>query len=140
MAYKGFKPTNGFDKDPKRASLAGKKSSTALPPDLKQARAENAKQIEAIIYKYMDSTVEELKSAFSNPKTCSKELIVIQILMTAIKEADEKRFDFILNRTIGKVVEKIDHTVESRPSILVKKDGTEVLFTNSPIDKEDKDG
>lgn len=132
---------NGFDKNPERARLAGKKSSNALPPDLKQARLENAKDIEAIMYKYMNSTIEELKSAFADPLTSSKELIVIQILITAIKQADEKRFDFILNRTIGKVVEKIDHTVESKPSILVRQDGTEILFTNSPIDKkEDQDG
>jgi hypothetical protein len=130
------KPSNGFNKDRKRASLAGKKSSTALPPDLKKARMENAKEIEAIMYKYMNASPDELKRIFDDKATPTKDMIVISILIEAIKNADDKRFEFILNRTIGKVVEKIDHTVEAKPSVMVRRDGTEYVFSNKPKGEE----
>jgi len=42
--------------------------------------------------------------------TPALELMIASIVWKAIAEGDERRFDFILNRTIGKVKEEIDIT------------------------------
>lgn len=104
-----------------------------IPSDLKEARAQQAVEIESVIYKYMNASIDELKNAYTTKGTPTKELIVIRLLIASIEKSDEKRFEFILNRSIGKVVDKIDHTVDVKPSILVRQDGTEVVFTNKKV-------
>ena len=133
MAKRG----NGFDKDPERARRAGQKSSRALPEEIKEARKRNAVEIEGSIYNYMGSNLRELKAAYANPTTPSKDLVVIKILIKAIELGDHARLEFLFNRTIGKVVDKIDHTVEQKPSILVRRDGSEVIFTTQKPQDED---
>lgn len=124
------KRSNGFDKDPERARLAGKKSSRALPPELKEARLMFQKDLEAMIYKYTQYDKQQLRDLANNPTTPAKDMIVIKLLQMSIDKGDHQRFDFLLNRTIGKVKEQIDHTVTTKPSILVKTDGSEVHFVN----------
>jgi hypothetical protein len=107
MAKKGFKPVNGFDKNRERASLAGKKSSTALPPELKEARLLNSNKVEELLYKYMNASLEELDAAKANPLTPMMELVVIKILEKAVKEGDHHRLEFLLSRTIGRIVDRV---------------------------------
>lgn len=104
----GGKRSNGFDKDPERARLAGKKSSRALPPEVKAARQLNAVKFEEIIYKYMGATVDELKEISKDPKTPAIDHIVIKLLSMAISKGDIARLNLLLERTIGKVTEKVD--------------------------------
>jgi len=56
----------------------------------------------------MQKNKVELKAAISSDLTPALELMVASIVWKAIAEGDERRFDFILNRTIGKVKEEID--------------------------------
>jgi len=58
----------------------------------------------------MQKNKVELKAAISSDLTPALELMVASIVWKAIAEGDERRFDFILNRTIGKVKEEIDIT------------------------------
>ncbi len=111
---KGWKPPNGFDKDPERASRAGKKSSRALPQDLKEARVENANAFESTIYKYLKFTAPELRTILSDPTTPARDLVVIKILARAIEQGDHQRLNFLLERTIGKVVERVEATVTNK--------------------------
>jgi len=125
---------NGFDMDPERARRAGRKSSNRVPEDLREARKRNATEIEAVIYKYSNMGLVGLKNAFGDPKTPAKDLVVIKILIKAIEQGDPARLEFLLNRTIGKVADKIDHTVQQRPSILIRRDGTEVVFKTEELE------
>jgi hypothetical protein len=107
MAFKkGHKPSNGFDKDPERARAAGRKSQTATA-DLRAARRMAALEFEDIVYKYMRSPVDELKRMMTDPKTPAVELVVIKLLVMSIQNGDISRFNLLLERTIGKVQEKI---------------------------------
>ncbi len=108
MGSKTQKPKNGFDKDPARASAAGKKSSRALPEDLKKARSHNATLIEQTIYKYLDCTFPELKRIIEDSNTPARDAVIIKILMVAISKGDQARLGFILDRTIGKVPENLN--------------------------------
>lgn len=118
------KPKISFRKGDPRASAAGKKSSRALPPDLKEARALFARDFENIIYKYMNSSKDELLTHMKDPKTPAKDLVVLSILHKAITSGDQQRLDFMLNRTVGKVVDKVetvDKTDENRISDMAQK-------------------
>lgn len=130
---KGFK-TGG--RNFVKGQVSNPKGRPRTPDDLKMARQMYAHDIEAAIYKYGDMTIEQLKAAVSNPSTPSKDLAIIKIMTEAISKGDHQRLDFILNRTIGKVKDTVDHNVQMKPSILVKTDGTEVHFIKKPINEE----
>lgn len=100
---KGKATPASFKKGDPRASKAGKKSSRALPQDLKEAREQNAKEFEASLYKYMKLNMAELKAAYANPSTPARDLAVIKILEQSINKGDQQRLNFLLERTIGKV-------------------------------------
>lgn len=103
-----------------RASLAGKKSSRALPPDLKEARLQNAAVFESTIYKYMNSPLEILKEILKDPATPSRDLVVIRILVLAIEKGDHARLNFLLERTIGKVADKFEVTAKRTHEAIVE--------------------
>lgn len=75
--------------------------------DLRDARTYNAVEFEETIYKYFTYTGTELREAFENPKTTARDLVVIQILSKAIEYGDNARLNFLLERTIGKVADRI---------------------------------
>ena len=103
------KGSNSFKNNPERARLAGKKSSRALPPDLKDARAIRAVEFESIIYKYMDKTPEQIQEILKQKNaTPTKELIILKLVSLALEHGDLSRLNFLLERTIGKVPEKIE--------------------------------
>ncbi len=114
---KGKATPASFKPGDPRASAAGKKSSRALPPDLKEARQIRAVEFESIIYKYMDKTPEEIKVILQQKdKTPTKELIVLKLVSIALEQGDLARLNFLLDRTIGKVPDKmqLDANVQTR--------------------------
>ena len=125
MAGKGSEKTQF-----KKGISGNPKGKPKYPDDLKAARSEYQADLEAMIFKHQGSSLQSLKDKFQDPNTSVKELMIIKLMIKALELADYQRFDFLLNRTIGKVKEQIDHTVTTKPSILVKTDGTEIHFVN----------
>lgn len=104
---KGVTKSSTWKPGDPRASLAGKKSSRALPPELKEARLMNANKVEETLYKYMSSPLETLQAVMKDPTTPAMDLVVIKILTEAIRTGDHNRLDFLLTRTIGKSIDRI---------------------------------
>jgi hypothetical protein len=104
---KGKATPASFVKGDPRAVAAGRKSSRALPPEVKEARQMNAVRFEAIIYKYMDTPVERLQEIAKDKSTPAIDLVVIKLLVLAIQHGDIARLNLLLERTIGKVTDKI---------------------------------
>lgn len=102
------KGSNSFKNNPERARLAGKKSSRALPPDLKDARLVNSNLFEHTIYKYLGLSVAELNVLLKDNSIPARDMVVIRILALAIQHGDTARLNFLLERTIGKVADKLD--------------------------------
>jgi hypothetical protein len=104
---KGHKPKNGFDKDPERARRAGRKSGTATV-DIRASRQMAALDFEQIVYKYMRSPIEDLRRIMTDPNTPAIELVVIKLLVLSIQHGDISRINLLLERTIGKVTDKME--------------------------------
>jgi hypothetical protein len=104
---KGKATPASFKKGDPRAIAGGKKSSRALPPEVKEARLMNASKFEGIIYKYMDAPIERLRVIMADPSTPAIDLVVIKLLVLAIQHGDIARLNLLLERTIGKVTDKI---------------------------------
>ena len=98
---------NLFVKGDQRAIEGGKKSRRNLPADLKAARAQYSNDLEACIYKYSEHTKDEMLRALKHPDTPALDLVVLNILTKAITKGDQQRLGFLLDRTIGKVKERI---------------------------------
>lgn len=109
-------PVKKFKKGSIEASLAGKKSSRALPPEIKEARLVNSVKFEEIVYKYMNATAQELQAIAKDPATPAIDLVVIKILSNAITKGDLPSLNLLLERTIGKVKDKLelDHKVQAK--------------------------
>ena len=74
-----------------------------------QARRMTAEKFSEIVLKYMDFTLAEVDTKFRDPTTPALDLIVLKILHESIKKGDNIRMNFLLERTIGKVKDIIDH-------------------------------
>ena len=65
--------------------------------------------LELIIQKYLHSTADELKAILKEPgQTTVIELMVISIMARGMSGGDTQRAEFILNRLIGKVPDKVE--------------------------------
>lgn len=109
-------PANGF----KNGIAANPKGRTPLPKDLK-AEIKTIKKltpslVAALITKYCHKTKSEIMEALKDPNTSAIDLTICTVLSKAMNNGDHLRLEFLLNRTIGKVAERIeqvtfDHTM-----------------------------
>lgn len=81
-----------------------------LPPDVQAARKLTNTQFIILVNKFLNMSREELKAAAENPNAPMLELIVAKIIERAIANGDQTRLGFILDRLIGKVPDKIEHS------------------------------
>ena len=89
--------------NPKGGRIVG---STVLPKEIKQY---NSVSISHTMAKYISKTVAELAQFSKDKDLPVLDMLIVRILAKAIEKADQTRFNFILERMIGKVPDKIDH-------------------------------
>lgn len=95
-----------------------------LPEHVKKAKRLNKGRFIEILNEHIMSTAPQLKSKIDDPSTPALELCVIKILFEAIKGGDHKRFEFILDRLIGKVPISVDDKSEIK--IIIDADDADV--------------
>lgn len=89
-------------------------------------------RLDSIFNKYIHLTETELKTLLEDVNLPILDRITAGILVRIAKDDDVVRFDFILNRLLGKVKEQIEHTV-NKPTIIHRRDGTSVELGMTPI-------
>lgn len=95
-----------------------------VAPEVFEGRKLTKTMFEEIIYKYMDMTKLQLETLIKEPgNTPAIELLVLNIMARAIAKGDTMRSEFLLRRSIGAVVEKVE--VETNDATEQKK--TEAL-------------
>lgn len=107
---KNFKPGQG----------GRKKGAVSIP---KKVAELNRKEAEEKFSKYLKMTQDQLEVASKEPSTPMMDKIIIKVIKEAEKKGDFTRLNFMLDRTIGKVRDKIDVSNEDgslMPQIVVK--------------------
>jgi N,N'-diacetyllegionaminate synthase len=88
-----------------------------VPPEVAKARKLNANDVTILITRLFRMSLVELQEMMNDPKATTMELIVGKIVAQAIKHGDYSRVNALWDRSIGKVTDKIHHSV-SKPTIM----------------------
>ena len=88
-----------------------------LPKDLREARKVNQMELERAINKMTSLTEPELEALIASPGTLVFDKFVANIVKLGMRDGDERRMEFILQRMIGKVPDQV--RVEAVPTLTV---------------------
>lgn len=95
----------------------------SLPEDIKKAKALNQVELERILNKYLyDSKAYDLDEVLQDPNAKPIDQVIVRIILEAIEKGDPVRLDFLLQRLIGKVATKIEHSVPI-PTVIERIEG-----------------
>jgi len=108
-----------------------------IPDDIKEARKLNQIELERIINKYLHMPKNDLQVILKSPNIPMMELMVASIVAKAATGGDHLRLDFILNRIIGKVKDKIE-VAAVKPYVINNLDGTKTVL--GVTDGQEKEG
>lgn len=114
-------------RDFKKGESGNPNGRPALPEKVKQLKKFTAAELEELITALLGLTDEERKAVLADPNATTIKKCIASVLTKAGEQGNMSQLDMVLNRVIGKVKEKIEHEGLS-PSILIKRDGTEVHF------------
>lgn len=88
-----------------------------MPRELLEAkRLTQAKFIE-LTNKYLHKTKEEIAASAKDPATPALEIMIASIIGRAITQGDHQRLNFILDRMVGKVADKVEQHVVNHDSV-----------------------
>jgi len=94
----------------------------SYPEDIKRASKLTRTVFEAKLNRFLFMNNEELKTVLEDKEAPILDQIVGRILLRAVKDGDHTRFDFILNRLLGKITEHKEE-VKIEPFIIESFDG-----------------
>lgn len=98
---------------------------------LTEAHRYNKREMEQIFNRYLNLTFEDLQKLEKDQTLLAKDLLAIKIIVQGIKTSDPYRFNFILDRLIGKVKDQIDIEIH-QPVVITRPSGEQVILTTKP--------
>jgi len=116
-----------------------KKGNTGRPKGTKNktphhtVRKNNDLEVEKVLKKYFNKTQEQLRELFESGKTKGLDAAIISILIKAITNGDHVRLNFLLDRYVGKMSNKLDVT---NPDGSLKQNTVIMLPSNGREKKE----
>lgn len=99
------KKTGG--RDFKKGERANPNGRPPVPEEIRELRKMNRLEVEQTFSKYMYMTRAEIKAALKRRDLPNIDVMVIKVMEKAIKNGDQWRFNFLLDRTIGKVPDRV---------------------------------
>ena len=110
-----------------------------MEPGLKEARQRTALQVAEDFNRIMGMNKAELLALANDPKAPSFEVICARIVTKSASKADERAFEFLLNRAVGKVKDVVVHQGSGRLSNLSKEEIMEAFkYVCEKRSKEDE--
>jgi hypothetical protein len=79
----------------------------ALPKELLAAKKMNRIECETIFARLINLPKDKISEVLKDPKASMLEITIATILFKAAQNGDHQRLNFILDRTVGKVVERL---------------------------------
>jgi hypothetical protein len=129
------KKTGGRDFQP---GVSGNpKGGPGLPKDLRDARKLNQQELERVVNKYLNQSLPALMLAMQDECLPMLDMVVANILVQAAQAGDHHRFDFILNRLVGKVQDRVEVTLP-KPFVVNRLNGEQVVMGAELPPKEDE--
>jgi hypothetical protein len=104
------KKTGG--RDWKRGQSGNPKGPNVMPKDLRALKEADREWITETLHKYLRMTWGEFQRIANDPSLSMLEVYLANILNAGLSDGDERRMNFILDRYIGKVKDKVEHSGE----------------------------
>lgn len=80
----------------------------SLPEDVRRARKFNVTECTRVISKFFNMTLEEVEVISKTPETPMLERTLAKLFVEAEKTGDQSKLEFLFNRSIGKVTDKLN--------------------------------
>jgi hypothetical protein len=81
-----------------------------LPKDVRQVKNMSRAELIGIMDKCLNMTRGEIQQRLADPTTPAKELSILSVMATGIKNGDHKRIGFLFERMFGKVPVAVEHS------------------------------
>lgn len=117
--------TGGRDFQPGHKLAKGR---PLIPDDLKEVKKLTPDIAERMLIKFMGMSMDEIKATAEDPTTPALHKIVCQIIVKAAEYGDTQRMEFLFNRTIGRVLDKVEVSAPT-PFVIRRPDGSIELGT-----------
>jgi hypothetical protein len=99
------KKTGGRDFKP--GQVANPNGRPIVPEEIKELRKLNRSEIEQLISDFMRKPLHELQAMSKNPATTALDRMIASVVEQAVFRGDHKRLNFLLDRLIGKVPDRL---------------------------------
>jgi len=131
---KGYKSGG---RDIKKGQVLNPNGRPKIPEHLKGDKLTQAK-VERIISAFSEMSSADLAIHLMQADTPMIERVIGAIYQKALDKGDFNSLDFIFNRSIGKVTEKIQHSLPE-PTIIKRSNGEEIALGSKWTDDDDAD-
>lgn len=98
-----------------------------VPEHLKGTKLVDTQAVRYTISNLLALTKDELGRLIMDPNTKTLELTIASIIASSIKKGDYHNFNGLLDRLIGKVTDKIEHST-AKPTLIAFSNGDQLLL------------
>ena len=98
-----------------------------IPKEVKEIRRLTTADYVLTVNKFLYADISEIKSYMNNPKATALELMVAKVVVKSIESGDQTRLQFLLDRLIGPVKQKVEHTGENGSAISLQHQSSEQI-------------
>lgn len=106
-----------------------------MPPDVREARKMNQAEVARVINRQINLTENEVKQIQDDKAQTLLDRIVAGIILVTKEKGDFFRLNFLFDRGIGRVTEKIK-IERPKPTVIQYKDGTATVLGHTPEEEE----
>ena len=114
------------------------KGKPPTPQDVRDARKLNAVQVSRIINKFLNMDMAWIKEVIDQSHTPALEYMIGKMLIECGKTGDFQRLNFIFDRCVGKVTEKMEVKMP-KPTVIKLIGEDAVLVLGNSQEKENED-
>lgn len=109
-----------------------------IPSDIRELRKINQSSVEVLLNKYLHMKFPELKQMIEAQDAEASDMLVATVIYKGITKGDHYRLNFLLDRLIGKVTDKVEVKLPV-PTIIERPNGMRVELGAKLEDEEEED-
>lgn len=107
-----------------------------LAPDLREVKKLTKREAIESLTRCVRMTPDRMKEHMMDPNISMLELAVCRLLVKAAEHGDDRRINFLLDRIIGKVTDKVEHSLP-KPTV-VKMFGEDAVTVIGRVKDEEE--